>query len=1584
MTESQSSDPPHDGRPESQILAAAIAHHEAGRIQAAEHLYRAVLALQGQHAQANQLLGMLEVESGQVERGLEHLQRALEIDPENGGYWLSFAQGLLIAKRPTDALAVIRRAQAMGLDRPEVEELIGSIEQLLAQAEQNGESTDRPGNGPLHAADPEGEPELSAARERLSELIRAGDFEAAEDAARQLVAADPNEPAGWKVLGILLGQKGRFEAAMETLGRALELSPSDAECLNALGYVLQHQGRAEDARAHFHRALESQPSLVEALINLGRLEQDLGRWEEAAQAYRRAVSLRPDYAKAHNHLGLALRGLGRLEEARAACERALQLRPDLAEAHNNLGILLAELALPDGALKHYRRALEIRPDDPVACSNLGHLLREMGRLDESLDCLRAGASRHPASAEIRNGLGLCLQDAGKMREALDSFEQASAMRSDYAESDINRGNVLRILGRIDEALACYARALKKAPDDLLASSNLLFTLNYQPSLTPRQVFEQHRAFDREQASRIAPLPPVSPDERDPDQVLRLGLVSGDLRQHSVAFFLLPLVERLDPGQFEIFFYSRSQRQDDWTRAFKVRADGWLECAKLDQRRLAERIRADRIDILLDLSGHTRGNALLAFAARPAPLQVSWLGYPNTTGLQAMDYRLVDPLTDPPGESDRYHTECLIRLPEGFLCYRPGDSGSAVEVTAPPSEASGRITFGSFNLLGKLSSVTLDLWARVLASVPNSRLLLKSNLVLEPSAWDGVLAHLAGRGVDSQRIEILPFAGFYSEHLSTYRQVDIALDPFPYHGTTTTCEALFMGVPVVTLAGDRHVSRVGVSLLNRVGLPDLVAGTPAEYVRIAADLAGDLDRLRPLRAGLRDRIQKSALRDEMGFTRAFEAVLRKMWRLWCSGEAPHAFELGGQAATQGSKDPKREPPRMRVRPSRGKRESDRSRSQGKQRAARPVRPGGRPSASHRAGIPSADGKAVTELFEQARYAEAEAAARRLTERYPDAMFGWMALGTILVKTERYEEALPLLLEANRVSPGHKDCMNALGYALLYLGRVDEAVGCFKRSLEIDPEYALAHNNLGTAYKELGRLDEALECFERAIASDPDYAEAYCNKGIALDKRGLLDDSIECLQKALAIQPAYAEAYNNLGNTYKNKGCLQDALHSYRQALKIKPGLTQAHNNLLFCMNYLDLDSREQVFAEHQSFERQQAGHIARMPSIEGRERDPEKVLRVGFLSGDFRQHSVSFFLLPVLENLDRGRFEVWCYSRGYQRDHLTKVFRDIADGWVDCVGMQEQALAERIRGDAIDLLVDLSGHTDGNALLACAAKPAPVQINWIGYPNTTGLSAMDYRLVDAITDPVGESDAYHTESLIRLPRGFLCYRPLESVAGLPIGPPPSLEAGRTTFGSFNNLAKLSESTLDLWARILLAVPDARLLLKTHTAADLEAWNRSVERFRQQGVHPDRVEVLSRAPSLAEHLTQYQGVDIALDSFPYHGTTTTCEAFFMGVPVVTLMGDRHAARVGASLLTRVDLTELIAGSPDEYVRIAKALAADRGRLAALRSELRERLAQSPLRDELGFTRTLEEALRQMWLNWCSGAGPEAFDVTWCETG
>ena len=584
------------------------------------------------------------------------------------------------------------------------------------------------------------------------------------------------------------------------------------------------------------------------------------------------------------------------------------------------------------------------------------------------------------------------------------------------------------------------------------------------------------------------------------------------------------------------------------------------------------------------------------------------------------------------------------------------------------------------------------------------------------------------------------------------------------------------------------------------------------------------------------------------------------------------------------------------------------------------------------------------------------------------------GLVALQQGRVPEAIDLLGRAHRASPRDHVCEMRLALALLAARRTAEAETHFRHAVKLRPDFAEGWENLASCLKTQDRLDEAIACHEKVAALQPGYASGWYSYGLTLSFVGRYADALACHEKALAADPRYALARFGRAQALHQAHRMVEAVAEYEEFLALEPQHHEARSYRLFALHSIEGVSREQLFSDHVAYGRAVGSPPAPVPANTP---EPGRRLRVGFLSPDLRTHSVAFFLEPLLTRLDRAGFELCLYHDHFREDDVSARLRQLAAVWRNFVGQPHSAVEAAIRADAPDILVDLAGHTGmTNRLPLFARRLAPVQVTYLGYPNTTGLPAMDCRFTDAIADPPGDAERFATERLVRFAPTAWAYAPLAD-APEP-GPPPCLARGRVTFGCFNTPAKITDSMLALWAKILAAVPDSRLCLKGAGLDNPVLRARYAAHFTRAGVAPERVGFLARTAGTKEHLACYQGVDIALDTAPYNGTTTTCESLWMGVPVVTLTGDRHMARVGASLLAAVGHPEWSAATAQDYLNCAVELAQNPARLAAIRAGLRADLQRSPLLDHAGQAERFGAALRGCWQNWCRSRTPGAAPV------
>ena len=568
----------------------------------------------------------------------------------------------------------------------------------------------------------------------------------------------------------------------------------------------------------------------------------------------------------------------------------------------------------------------------------------------------------------------------------------------------------------------------------------------------------------------------------------------------------------------------------------------------------------------------------------------------------------------------------------------------------------------------------------------------------------------------------------------------------------------------------------------------------------------------------------------------------------------------------------------------------------------------------------------------------------------------------------DEAVASFQKALQIDPGLVEARTNLDAAIQNIfskcdvlmdnGQFNEAVAKYLRVLEIDPDFSEAHCNMGLALEALGTFEDAVTSYRRALAIKPDFAAARNNLGLVLQSLGKLDDAVASYRRALEIKPEFAAANLNLGNAMKDLGQLDDSVECYRRALEVNPGYSDAHSNLLLALNYTASHAPANCFEQARKFGRIVADKAARFSEWQCAAR-PER-LRVGLVSGDLLSHPVGFFLEELLAHIDPARIELIAYPTHHKQDELTARIRGYFSAWQPLLGLNDEAAARLIRADGVHVLIDLSGHTAHNRLPVFAWKPAPVQVTWLGYFATTGLAEMDYLLADAVGVPEAQQ-AQFTESLWYLPDTRLCFT--APAADLAVMPLPAIKNGHITFGCFQNLTKVNDGVLQLWGKILAALPDATLRLQCKQFSEPALAAQLLQHLQRHGIDPARVTTHGSARR-DDYLAAHAEVDMILDTFPYPGGTTTCEALWMGVPTLTLTGDSLLARQGASLLTAAGLEQWVATSKEEYIARAIALASDLPKLAALRAGLRQQVLASPLFDAPRFARNFEDALWGMW--------------------
>jgi len=852
---------------------------------------------------------------------------------------------------------------------------------------------------------------------------------------------------------------------------------------------------------------------------------------------------------------------------------------------------------------------------------------------------------------------------------------------------------------------------------------------------------------------------------------------------------------------------------------------------------AKLIYEDRIDILVDLSGHTKGSCLPVLAYKPAPVQVTGIGYFNTTGLSAVDYVLTDCFCDTEGSETGEFTEKLIRLPHSHFCYTPlkpmPNPGSA------PVKKNGYITFGCFNNFNKVTDQMLAVWQEILQKVSNSKLILKSKIFDSGEGRRIVCERLEGLGVHLDSVEL---RGFSRNYLDQYNEIDIALDTFPYTGGATTCEALYMGVPVITLCGNRHGARFGYSLLKNAGLSELIAMNEQEYVNKALLLANDVDLLNGLHQNLRHILTASDLMNGKKYVESVEQAYQEIWQKKIAEQEELQIEQS---------------------------EFDRNKIQ------------------------------LFACVESRDYRQAEALVQLLLQKEPEDKELLGILLGIYIETNQAEKAHAPLKKLHQIYPDY-------GYGWFLVARLDYLENKWDSSIK-KAEYALQncsdltdemksmlYNLLGAAHKDCGEAEESTSCYLRAS------------------------------QYSITLQ-----------------------------------GKATDYSNYLFNLHYLPEISAVKMKSEHEGYN----CFFEHIKPYVHRKRDRKKI-KIGYISPDFRRHVVTFFSYALFTHYDRALFEVTCYAK-CREDEVSEQIKSQVDCWRNIEDIAPQEAAAQIFADGIDILFDLSGHTRNNCLPILAYKPAPVQICGIGYFDTTGLKTIDYFLGDIYTDAISENEDVFTEEILRLPHSHFCYVPPDMMPNC--GEIAYKKNKYITFGSFNNFTKTTDEILCLWKQILDQVQGSRLLLKSKIFASEEGCVKVRKRLQKIGFALERVEM---RPESSEYLKEYSDVDIELDTYPYPGGGTSCDALYMGVPVITLVGKRHGSRFGYSLLQNLNLEDCCTFSEEEYVSAAVNLADDKERLEQLHEGLRERMRASPLMNRQLYMQDLEEEYIKIIKPFCLG--------------
>jgi predicted O-linked N-acetylglucosamine transferase (SPINDLY family) len=1295
--------------------------------------------------------------------------------------------------------------------------------------------------------------------------------------------------------------------------------------------------------------------------------QQAGHLVDAVIAYRQILAQQPKHPQAHYNLGLALQNLNKTDEAISSYQRAIAINPRLVEAYNNLGNIFQHQEKLDQAKQAYMHALAINPNLPQAQFNLGLVLKKQNQLSQAVEHFQAALAIVPDYAEAFDNLCSLLMILGRTDEWLEAFKKYEKTDNKAAWFFVAGLSACRNLGdfsREQQYLeTLYAHPFKD--DDIDMLDGILSTVQYF-DVPQAQLLRLYQAYNRAvKHQHFAEFPLVSP-YRPQRAKIRIGYLSADFRVHVMGKLMLEVLSHHDRGQFELYLYSLSQKEDEITAQFRSISDKFVGLHDLSARHAAKIIAEDDLDILIDLCNHTTDSNPLILAYKPARVQITHLGSHGAVGIDTVDYKLTDQYADVP-ENAAYLLEKLLPMEGCLFPFRHVEPAIDERFSRAALGIDEKaLVLGVFVNIMKLSPRCLKAWAAIMGRIEHAVLAFSPFKGAEQASY---LRQTSAAGIDPARVIFIPAAKDENLSRARYALLDMALDTFPYSGGDTTLAALDMAVPVVTLCGQRHSERTSYSILMNLGVAETIAYTEAEFVEIACRLAEDNvwrnEIVEKIRLGLAD----SPLVGMDAYTRHLEDAYHR-----AIAQCP----LKDQAANDDSKARFQEA----VRQHQAKHLTEAAETYRQVLAHQP---------EHAAAL-----YLYGMLLEQAGQDDAAIVQlQRAIGASPNYLGALQSLGNLYLRLGRVDEAIASFNLALKVKPQHGPALNGMGRALTSAGQLPQAITFLLQAIEIHPHEAATYFNLGVAYQKQGEQNAAEAAYRRALALEPDDIETQFNLGVLYQERGLSEHAAACYKRVLRIQPDYAPAYFHLGDVLFDTGHINAWLDNFQQFRRNAPPsamlavyglqacqhlgeveqqqkylerllngeflLADAHDaidrleELLYLLLFFDFP-QERLLTLYQRYN--QLCKQAYAPQLTLPPRDGGKI-RLGYLSADLRDHVMGKMMYQAISRHDTGQFEVCCYSLSPQQDAWTERFRAISHQFVSLSNLDAQSAAQRIAADNLDILIDLSTHTKGGLPAILAYKPARIQITHIASAGAVGLDSIDFKL----TDQYADTAANQQYMLERMQPMQGCVFPYRHVA--PAGQHGyqrnrlGIEKQAVVLGAFVTLMKLSPRCLALWRRVLEALPNAVLAFSPRNN---EAKPGYLQWLKVAGIPAKRVVFIPQGKDEAHDQARYAVVDMVLDTMPYGGVNGTLEALDMGVPVVTLCGERHGERTGYSILMNLGVTATIARSEEEFIGIAVRLATDGVFRADTIAEIRRGLENSALVDMDSHTRNLEDVYRQ----------------------
>jgi len=1315
-----------------------------------------------------------------------------------------------------------------------------------------------------------------------------------------------------------------------------------------------HAGRAKEAERICKKLLKKNPDHVEAIFLLSGIMLMEKRYTESEALLQKVLSVNPNHVSAMNNLGIVYREHHKnLEMARDLFEKVIAAKPTHFRALMNLGNIYSDYGQDERSEACYKKALKVNPgsaENAVLLTNLGNVCFRKKKFDEAIDYLERALKLSPNNTDIIRNFLLVHYGKGDKPALMSMIEEVLKLPNPgrayfpcfsfakrncfWAISEkLSKKVVALILGGTFD----YS-ALEMSNLDLLAATGL----------SSEDLLAIHRITGRTlERKRMAPVYASHENAFKETSKLRIGYLSGDFKQHVINTFIRGLFNFHDRERFEIYCYSNTADEDGTTEQYKQSADAFVDITGMMDVEVAARIHEDGIHLLVNLAGYTLGGRMAIMAYRAAPVQIMYLGYPYTSGLNVVDYFISDPYLDGP-KNAQYFVEKQLRLPECFATFdRLNDREIAPEL---PFRANGYVTFGSLVNSYKLTPKVVRLWSQLMQNLPNSRIFLNNPHYDFEQMCRKIRDEFNRHGIEDGRVDIVSEKHKSGFHLRYYNEIDIALDTFPLTGGTTTYEALWMGVPVVTLVGDIYPHRLSYTILSNAGmdLSELIAFTEQEYFEKTCALAKNHDRMEALHRLIPDALDHSIQCNPVRHTQHMEAAYLEAWQQ----KFPNQEIKWGKEIRQ-TDDPKE----MLKKAIEAVQTGEMNQGKTLCRKIFKIDP---------ENIEALNLLGTIHLMEKSYEIAAECFELVLSV-YPEDTKALNNLGLVCLEYDRnFDDAADYFKKVLVFEPNHVNALMNLGNISRSLYQLQDAEQYYLKALEIDPNNGNVLNNLGSIFSKLGKYAEAKIYYEQALSFLPEQFEILSNLMTVNRIIGDNHNALKLIPKVLempnpgaAVFPSYSaakiyclwEEANQL--LPKVQGLIQEGETSFDTFLEVNlsllatPGISSA--------TFFDYHKKAGDILD----QRREGSTYSDYPkAMQNRDK-----IRVAYLSPDFHQHVMKVGFRGLMNFHNQDHFEIYCYSNSKIEDEVTAEYKARSTFFINVSELSDRELAARIHDDGIHFLVDLAGYTTNTRIAVMSYRPAPMQMMYLGYPYTSGLSSVDYFITDPYLDGPKNADCF-SEKQLRLPESFFSVGHLSDA---PITTDiPYIQNSYITFGSMNNAYKLSPELIKTWAEVLLQVPESRMILNHPNFSQEETRKRILNVFEENGLSADRIEIVWKTHPEESHFLYYNDFDIVLDSFPVTGGTGTIDAVWMGTPLITQVGEIYPHRLSYSILKNIGLEvdDLIAFSTEEYVSKAVALAKNPARIIALHREIPLQLKKSILCDPYRLTRQMEAAYIKGW--------------------